>query len=485
MKSAAITFIIWFNYFVGAYFGVVNTIYACLLALALVAILRHIRRIKYSPHRDFHSSPETPPVSILIPLHNEEKIVVRSIRAALAGTYPSFEVIAINDGSQDGTLQAVIREFRLRKVDRVYRSFLRTEAVKDFYASNETPHLLVIDKEQGGKADALNCGINVSRSPYFCSVDADSLLEKDALIRLMTPVLESHVPVVACGGVVRVLNGVQLKDEISIGEIELPDRPIALFQIVEYLRGFLFGRVGWDALNSLLIISGTFSLFMKQAIIEAGGFRIGNVSEDMEIIVRLHRLRMQQGRPYRIRFISDPICWTEAPEKLGMLARQRRRWHLGLMQSLWQHRGMFLNPRYGRIGMIVMPYYLLFEVLGPVIEVVGYIAVFLSYLLGMLDTRFLMLFFTLAIFYGVFLSTAGIFLEELTYRRYPAWRHMFRLLLYGVFENFGYRQINSFWRLQAAFNYVTGRTSWEYVQHKGSASAKPDRIASGTVPQTR
>lgn len=476
MRTATIWFIVGFNYFVGAYFGVVNTIYAGLLAISLVAVLRHIQRIRYSPIGDFRSAPGTSPVSIVIPVYNEEKVVIRSIRSALACDYPLFEVLLINDGSDDRTLQSVIETFRLIKTDRVYRDVLKTETVRAFYYSKETPNLLVIDKERGGKADALNCGINASRCPYVCSIDADSLLEKDALIRLMTPILESSVPIVACGGVVRVLNGVRLTDDVEIKEIDLSKKPLVLFQIVEYIRGFLFGRVGWDALHALLIISGTFSLFHKTSVLEAGGFRVGNVSEDMEMIVRLHKVKLKQNKPYRIRFISDPICWTEVPESLTMIARQRRRWHLGLIQSLSQNREMLFRPRYGMIGMLVMPYYLFFEIIGPVIEVTGYAVVLLSYVVGILDYTFLMLFVTLAIFYGVFLSTAGIFLEELTYKRYPAWGHLFRLLLYGVFENFGYRQLNSFWRLQALVKYLIGRREWEYVKYKGMSS---DRKGSG------
>jgi cellulose synthase/poly-beta-1,6-N-acetylglucosamine synthase-like glycosyltransferase len=485
MRTAIIYFVIGFNYFVGAYFGIVNTIYAGLLMISLFAILRHIRRVKYSPIRDFRSSPETPPVSILMPVHNEEKTVIRSIRAALSIDYPLFQVILINDGSEDSTLQAVIETFRLKRIDRVYRNFLKTEAVRGFYYSNETPNLLVIDKVRGGKADALNCGINGSQSPYFCSVDADSLLEKDALIRLMTPVLESGVPVIACGGVVRVLNGVEVGDNLAIHKINLSDKPLVLFQIVEYLRGFLFGRVGWDALNSLLIISGTFSLFHKATVLEAGGFKIGNVSEDMEIIVRLHKMKRLQKKPYRIRFISDPICWTEVPENVKMLARQRRRWHLGLIQSIFQNREMIFNPRYGTIGMLVMPYYVFFEIIGPFIEILGYIVVLLSFAVGLLAFKFFLLFITLAIFYGIFLSTAGIFLEELTYRRYPGWGHMFLLLFYGVLENLGYRQISSFWRLQAMFRYLTGRTGWEYVENKGARAGAKSEFAPPSPAQEK
>jgi len=460
--------ILGFNYFVGFYFGVVNVIYSLLLTLALVVIFRHLKRIKYSALSEVHDSTQTPPVAILIPVHNEEEVVLRSIRSALQADYPFFEVIVINDGSSDNTLKRVIDEFRLRRIDRIYRRTLVTKSVKGFYYNLETPNLLVIDKEKGGKADALNCGINASRSPYFCSVDADSVLEKDALLRVMTPLLESSVPVVASGGVVRVLNGLRLNEENEIEEIDLPQNPLLLFQIVEYIRGFLFGRVGWDSLNALLILSGTFSLFHKATVADAGGFKVGNVSEDMEMVVRLHRHMRKAGKPYRICFVSDPICWTEAPDTFSMLARQRRRWHLGLMQSIAENREMIGNPRFGRIGLIVIPYYILFEILGPVIEFVGYVCVLLSYAVGLLSVDFLLLFITLAIFYGVFLSTAGIFLEELTFRRYPRWRHLFRLLLYGVFENFGYRQINTFWRFQAFLQYWLGRRSWEYVENKGT-----------------
>jgi len=469
MKGAAILFVLGFNYFVGVYFAVINIFYTLLLALSLVVILRHIRRIRYAPVRDYRASPETPPVSIIIPVFNEEHVVVRSIRSALAADYPSFEVIVVNDGSIDRTLQTVIDAFRLKKADRVYRSNLATGQVKGFYTCAETPNLLVIDKENGGKADAMNCGINASSCPYVCSVDADSLIERDALMRLMVPVLESNVPVIACGGVVRVLNGVRIKDGIEIGEIDLPEKPLVLFQIVEYLRGFLFGRVGFDAINSVLILSGAFTLFHKPSLLEAGGFKVGNVAEDMEVIVRLHKLRLSQGKPYRIRFVSDPVCWTEAPETVKMLARQRRRWHLGLIQTVCQYREMLLNRRYGRIGMFVMPYYVFFEILGPLVEMTGYVIVPCSYFLGLLDFKFFMLFIVLALFYGVFLSTAGIFLEELTFRRYPRWKHLFRMLFYGVLENFGYRQMNAFWRIQALVRYLVGKRKWEQVQGKGAS----------------
>jgi cellulose synthase/poly-beta-1,6-N-acetylglucosamine synthase-like glycosyltransferase len=467
MTLILLAFALGFNYLVGFYYSVVSVLYTALLSIALVVILRHLHRVKYEPFREYSASPQTPSVSILIPAHNEENVVVRTVRSALAVDYPLFEVIVINDGSTDGTREVVINAFGLKKIDLVYRNALRTMPVRGFYYNPDMPNLLLIDKAKSGKADSLNCGITMSRSPYFCSLDADSLLEKDSLIKLMTPIMQSHIPVIACGGVVKIVNGVALKD-IAITEIKLPPRSLPLFQIVEYARTFLFGRMGWSALNSLLILSGAFSLFSKTAVLEVGGYRKENTSEDMDIIVRLHKHYLRKKKPYRIKFISDPICWTEVPESMKMLGRQRRRWHLGLLQTLFQNKSMLFNPRYGRIGLLVFPYYVFFEALGPVIELAGYAVVAFSFYLGLVSPDFLLLFLTLAIFYGVFLSIAGVFLAELTYRRYPKWSHLMKLLWYAVLENFCYRQINSFWRSQAFFQFLRGKTAWEHVAGKGA-----------------
>ena len=467
MNEIVIALILLFNYFVGVHYGVVNLVYSILLTIALFVILRHIKRIKYSPIKDFSYSPETPPITLIIPAYNEKNVIIQTVESALSMNYPFFDVIIINDGSDDGTLETLIKTFKLNKIDVVYRNILKTAPVKGFYYNADIPHLMVIDKERRGKADALNCGINASRSPYFCSVDADSVLEKDALIRLMAPVMESTVPVVACGGVVRILNGVKVEEGV-VKEIELPKSSLAMFQIVEYLRAFLFGRVGWNFMDAILILSGTFSLFHKASVIAVGGYHVKHVSEDMEMIVKLHRFHLKNKKPYKIKFISDPICWSEVPESLKMLGRQRRRWHLGLIQSIVEHRHLILNPKYGKLGLLIFPYYLFFEMLGPIVELLGYIVVPLSYYFGLLNTDYFLLFLILAIFYGVFLSTIGVFLEEITYRRYPKWSHLFKLLTYGVFENLGYRQINSFWRFQAIIKYLFGRRQWEYIEEKGT-----------------
>jgi cellulose synthase/poly-beta-1,6-N-acetylglucosamine synthase-like glycosyltransferase len=462
MSAVLILMIVGFNYFIGFYYGLVNLFYTVIFTVALFVVLKHLKRIQYSARADYSYSPQTPPVSILIPAYNEEEVIVRTVKSALSIQYPDFEVIIVNDGSDDGTLESLISTFHLKKIDLVYRKLIKTANVNNFYYNREIPNLLVIDKDRGNKADALNCGINASRSPYFCSLDADSVLEKESLLRLMTPIMESTVPVIACGGVVRVLNGTELSNGV-VEKIDLPGNALAMFQIVEYLRAFLFGRVGLDAMNSLLILSGAFSLFQKSAVIKAGGYDRLNVTEDMELIVKLHEKHKRKGEPYRIKFISDPICWTEVPENLKMLARQRRRWHLGLIETIWKYRSLTFNPKFGRLGTFVMPYYLIVELLSPLIEVFGYIAVFFAYFLGILSLEFLLLFLTLAIFYGIFLTTSGIFLEEITYRRYPRWSHLATLLLYGVLENIGYRQINSFFRVQGMIRFLTGKRDWEHT----------------------
>ncbi len=465
MNAFLISAIVGFNYFVGFYYGFVNLLYSILIAAAVVSILIHIRKIKYAPLRENQHSPEVPPVSILIPAFNEGSILFRTIQSVLNLNYPDCEAIVINDGSTDDTLALLIKQYGLKRIDLVYRSILKTGPVLGFYYSKDIPNLLVINKIKGGKSDALNCGINASRSPYICSLDADSLMEPDALLRLMTAVMESTTPVIACGGVVRVINGVTVEQD-RIKEIRLPKKWLVLFQIVEYLRGFLFGRAGLDSIRGTMILSGAFSMFQKEAVVEAGGFDPKNVCEDMEIIVRLHRQRILEKKPYAIRFITDPICWTEVPETMEQLGKQRRRWHLGLIQTMMKYRGMIFNPRYGKVGMLAMPYYFFAEMLSPFIEVLGYLAVVGAFVFDIINIHFFVLFIFLAVFYGVFLSVVSVFLEEITYRRYPDWEHFFVLLLFGVLENFGYRQINSFLRFQAFFQYIFGKHRWEYSRQQ-------------------
>lgn len=460
--------IILLNELVLVYYGAANAIYMVLLIAAVWMILRHLMRLGYSRyHESIHPSMALP-ISVLLSAHNEESCIVESVRALCQLNYPDYEIVVINDGSTDSTLTSLKESFGLRRVSSVYRPILETAEVRAFYASALVPNLTVIDKVHSGKADSLNVGINVSRAPYFCSVDADSILERDSLMRLMWPIIEAPEVVKATGGIVRIVNGSVVKDG-RLAEVRMPDDSLSRLQVVEYIRSFLFGRAGLSALNSLLVISGTFSMFHKKTVLAVGGYSTRTVTEDMELVVRLHRYFMKAKQKYRISFVPDPICWTVAPRNFAELAKQRKRWHAGLGESIALHLPMVFNPRYGRIGLFAMPYHLIIEFFGPFIETAGYALVIISFIAGVIDTRFFMLFLVMAVAVGVFFSTTAILLEEITYRRYPRLADLFVLLLYGVLENFGYRQLVSYWRTKAVIRYILpGRKKkWEHIKKHG------------------
>lgn len=461
------TVIFAFNLLVLAYYFAANGIYLALLIFASGKIVNHLSRLEYGRYqRSIHPS-VAPPISVIVAAYNEESNIVDSIRSLLELNYPDFEIIVVNDGSSDRTLASLIEAFGLSRANIIYRQALATASVKGFYITPREPRLIVIDKAHAGKSDSLNVGINVSRAPYFCSVDADSILEDSALLRLMRPILEAPELVKATGGIVRLVNG-SVVSEGRLMSVRLPKDSLSLLQIVEYIRSFLFGRAGLSAINSLLVISGTFSMFHKKTVLDAGGYTIATVTEDMELVVRLHKHLIDKGQKYRITFVPDPICWTEAPKDLATLRKQRRRWHLGLAESIYRYRSMLFNPRYGRIGLFALPYQLLVELLGPVIEVIGYFVVTVSFMLGIVDRQFFMIFLLLAILIGIFFSIAAVLLEEISYRRYPRLRDTFTLLLYGVLENFGYRQMLSVWRTQAVLKFIFSKDrKWEVVQKTG------------------
>jgi cellulose synthase/poly-beta-1,6-N-acetylglucosamine synthase-like glycosyltransferase len=327
-------------------------------------------------------------------------------------------------------------------------------------------NLTVVDKVRGGKSDALNAGINLSRYPLFCSIDADSIIEDNALLRVVKPFMERPAETVAAGGIVRIVNGCEVRDG-RVVRIELPDKPLPIFQVVEYLRAFLTGRVGWSALQSLLIISGAFGIYRKDEVVAIGGYSRYTDTEDLELVVRLHEHMRRKKRKYRVVFVPDPVCWTEAPETVAVLNRQRNRWHRGLVRTLWTHRRMMFNPRYGAVGLFAFPYFAVFELLGPFIETFGYLAVVLSYLLGILDVQFFLMFLVVAILYGIFLSIAAILLEEISFRRYPGWIDLTKLVAYSVLENFGYRQILSAMKVKAFWDTIRRRRAWGQMQRKG------------------
>ena len=461
-----------FNVFVLIYFLALNSIYLILFLISLWEVVRFVRRTFFSDYRQIMQSEMTWPISVLVPAHNEEKTIVETVRSLMMVNYAEFEIIVINDGSVDGTLAKLTEAFDLRRTDKVYRVELPTEEVRGLYGSLAHPNLVIVDKVKGGKSDALNAGINVARFPLFCSIDADCVIEDNALLRVVKPFMEHPDETVAAGGIVRIVNGCEVRDG-RVTHIELPDRPLPIFQVVEYLRAFLTGRVGWSVLQSLLIISGAFGIYKKREVVEVGGYSTRTDTEDLELVVRLHRHLKQQKRKYRVVFVPDPVCWTEAPETLTVLSRQRNRWHRGLLQTLWMHRVILFNPKYGTLGMVAFPYFFVFELFGPFVEILGYLAVLTAFLLGMLNIEFFLLFVAVAILYGVFLSIAAVLLEEISFRRYPGWIDLTKLILFSILENFGYRQLLSIFKVKAFWDVIRRRRAWGRMDRTGFRAADP------------
>jgi cellulose synthase/poly-beta-1,6-N-acetylglucosamine synthase-like glycosyltransferase len=455
-----------FNWSVIYYFAILNGVYFILFLISLVEVVRFVKRTIFSDYEQILQSEMTWPISIIVPAHNESRTIIETVRSLLNVNYREFEVIVVNDGSTDGTLQRIIQTFELKKTDRIYRRTLPTGDVFGIYAALEIPNLVVIDKERGGKADALNTGINVSRYPLTCSVDADSLIEEDALLRVVKPFMEHPDEMVAVGGIVRIANGCEVR-EGRVTRIRLPDRLLPIFQVVEYLRAFLSGRIGWSTMRSLLIISGAFGLYRKSEVIAVGGYERWSETEDLEMVLKLHHRSSREGRRHRIVFVPDPVCWTEVPTTFRVLARQRNRWHRGLLQCLWHHKRMIFNPSYGVIGTVALPYFVLFEMFGPLVEVLGYLVVTLSWLMGLLNFEFFLLFLILAIFIGVLLSVAAVLLEEISFRRYPGWEHLAMLVLMAVLENFGYRQILTLFKVKAFWDFLRRRRGWGHMERQG------------------
>ena len=459
-----------YSVFVIFYFIAINLVYFALLLSSFVEIVHYKRRNLFCDYRVILQSELSTPISVLAPAYNESATIVESVNSLLKLNYPTMEIIVVNDGSKDATLETLIDMFHLRKIPRVYIPRIGTKPVRGVYVSDDPSfaNLIVVDKENGGKADALNTGINISRYPLFCGIDADSVLEDDALLKAAKPYLEDET-VVAVGGMVRVVNGCEV-ERGRVKKVHLPREDTAVFQVTEYLRAFLTGRMGWSAMNGLLIVSGAFGLFRRDVVIKCGGYRQDTVGEDMELVVRMHHYLRENNIPYRIVFVPDPVCWTEVPEAVSVLAGQRNRWHRGLLDTMLIHRSMWFNRRYGVIGTLAGPYYILFELFGPVIEGTGYLVVLLTFILGIAHVEILILFFIVAGFHGVFFSVGAVLLEEISFHRYPRPSDLLYLIGYAVVENFGYRQMTVYWRIKALWDYVRGVRSWGTMERKGFAS---------------
>ncbi len=450
------------------YFIILNSFYALLILLSIPELWNHWKITHSDNITRYISSEALPPISVLVPAYNMEAGIVDSVRAQLALQYPLHEVIVVNDGSRDVTLACLHEAFDLYEVPPAIPQRIDTAPVHAYYRSRRAPTLLLIDKDNGGKADALNAAINAARYPLVVAVDADTIMMPDALIRLArTFVIDSQI--VAAGGTIRVANGCEIK-RARLTRPGLSKRFLAAVQVPEYLRAFLFGRLGWNRLGGNLIVSGAFGLFQRKYLLRIGGYSTGNVVEDLDLVVRLHKLMQERGKDYRVTFIPDPLAWTEVPSDLRTLGRQRERWHRGLVRTMLSHWRMLFNPRYGRIGLITIPFFFFGEMLAPVVEVIGYLLTAAGLWTGALDVHFALLFLAVALGYQMMLSIWAVILEEATFRVYERPRDFARLLLYAFLEPFGYRQLTVLWRLRGFFNALRGLTHWGEMRRHGFSS---------------
>ena len=406
------------------------------------------------------------PITMIAPAYNEELSIVESVKALLALEYPEHEVIVVNDGSKDDTVGRLIAAFDMYPCERTQVAQLQQTQIRQTYASRRFPNLLVVDKENGRKADAANAGLGFARTPLVCVIDADSIIEPDGLLRAAEPFMHDNGRLVAVGGAIRVANGCTVKGG-SLQKIDVAKALVPRFQVVEYLRAFLTARVANAQTGTLMLISGAFGLFRRSTLVEIGGYRHDTVGEDLELVVHLHRHLREQKRDYRFAFIPDIVCWTEAPAALKGLDNQRARWQQGSLETLVRHRGMMSNPRYGRIGLLAMPHILLEDVLGPPAELLGYLVLPAAALLGLLDPMMAVAFFFVSIVFGTGLSVGTLALEEQQLRRTPSARSLIRIGWAALLENFGYRQINLWYRIQGVRRFLKKDGTWAAVPRLG------------------
>lgn len=448
------------------YFICMNSVYFILLILSTPQVFARTSAIEIEEDQYFNKSKPFPPVSIIVPAYNEKETIEDSVTAMLEKlNYHAYEVIVINDGSKDETMDILLKTFDLYKVPPAFQIKINTQPVKGYYRSRKYSNLLVLDKLNGGKADALNAGINVSKFAYFLALDADTLIAKDALYRTISPMI-TEKNVMAVGGTIGVVNDSLFQDG-QVVEFRFPKTLLAGIQVIEYIRAYLFGKVGWNYLGGNLVISGAFGLYNKELVLENGGYLNGTVGEDMELTLKIHHNQMKKKDPYQIFSIPDTVAWTEVPSTSKVLSAQRERWHRGLIDCLYRHREMFLNPKYGVLGMFTYPFFVFGELLAPIVEFTGWICFLVGAYYGIINFSFFFQFILASIGLSLLLTFSAVFLAQVSMGKFQRKVDFFDLFVHSVFENFGYRQLTVYWRLKGIYKYFRGSKSWGEMTRTG------------------
>lgn len=455
------------------YFAVINASYLLLIVLASLDFRTEHRR-RESEVEAFGGA-LTPGVSLLVPAYNEAAGIVASVQALLSLRYPCHEVVVVDDGSSDGTFDRLREAFDLVAVPRELPQDVPVAArVVDVHVPRDgRTRLLVVRKENSGRSEALNLALNAATEPLVAMIDADSILEPDGLLRVTQPFTDDPTRVVAAGGAIRPVNGSRVVSG-RIVSVRMPRQWLARIQVVEYLRAFLLGRTGWSRSGALILISGAFGIFRRDVVVEVGGLDPTSIGEDFELVLRIHRRLRDQGRDYRVAFVPEPVSWTEVPSTTGVLRSQRRRWHRGLWETLWAYRGMLLRPRYGRVGLVALPYYWVFELFAPLLELFGIIIVPLALVLGVVNIAYAVLFLALAYGLAILVTLSAMAAEEWSFHRHERWRDLGLTLVASVLENIGYRQLTVWWRLEGWWASLRGRKQeWGVMTRAGFEEQAP------------
>jgi len=458
-----------------AYFLVVNTSLLVLMGLAAWEFGRQHGRKTYAGSEQSVASQLGQGVTVVVPSYNEAVVIVTAVQALLALRFSRHEVVVVDDGSTDMTFERLRIAFDLVPVSREVPFDVRTRgAVIDVHVPRDgRTRLVLVRKENSGRSDAINVGINAAIEPLVVFIDADSILDPDALISVTKPFADDPTRVVATGGVIRAVNGCKIVDGRMVA-VKLAKPWLVRIQVVEYLRAFILGRSGWSRFGALILISGAFGMFRRDVLVEVGGLDPDSIGEDFELVMRIHRYMIDNGRDYRVQFVAEPVSWTEVPVTVKVLRSQRKRWHRGLWETLWKYRGMLLNPRYGKVGLVAIPYYWIFELIAPLLELGGVVLVALGFALGVVNTPYALMFMAVAYGYATLVTLVAMAIEELSFHKYPRWRDLGAILVASVLENVGYRQATSWWRLEGWWASLIGRKHvWGVMTRQGFDDGSP------------
>ncbi len=461
-----------FNHFILFFAVSVMFSYLVLAFISSFALKSYLKSNRYVNYNALLALRDAPYVSLIAPAYNEGRTIKENVHSLLSINYNNFDVIVVNDGSKDNSIEVLTDEFDLVLSEKRYKAQLKTKEIRGIYVSANPSFskLIVVDKFNGGKADALNVGINVSEHPFVVCIDVDCIMEKDVLLKLTKPFLESSDKrIIATGGVVRIANSCEIKNG-KIVNVNAPENWIARIQVLEYLRAFILGRMAWAKLDGLLLISGAFGMFDREIVLASGGYNTKTVGEDMELVVRMRRYMIEHKLPYTVKYIPDPLCWTEAPESYDILIKQRARWTRGTFETLLIHRKMFLNPKYKILGLLSYPYWVLYEYWAPIIEMTGLLITVLFIFLGILNWKFFSLLLLLVYLFAIMFSCMALLAEETTYKKYNTFSDLRKLIFIALLEPIIFHPVTVFAALKGNWQKLKGTSGWGEMTRKGFKS---------------